>query len=89
MSTTLTTRTPVATNPQLPTTRTTKTPVATKTTKTSAKKRKQNHFKMAITELRNIPKKLNKIDSAEISDNDAFGQCVVAALNKLSPRQAI
>lgn len=86
MSTTPMTTTLVAGNPQKPTTPTTKTPVVTKT---SAKKRKLHHFTTAITELRNIQTDLSKMDSAEMSDNDAFGQYVIAALNKLSPRQAI
>lgn len=65
---------------------TAKTPVDTKT---SVKKRKLNHFTTAITELDYIHSDLNKMDSAEISENDAFGQYVIAVLNKLSPRQAI
>ncbi|CAI6372048.1 unnamed protein product [Macrosiphum euphorbiae] len=86
MSTTPMTTTVVAGNPQVNITPTAKTPVVTKT---SAKKRKLHHFTTAITELRNIQNDLNKMDSTEISDNDAFGQYVIAALNKLSPRQAI
>lgn len=86
MSTTPMTTTVVAGNPQVPTTPTAKTPVVIKT---SAKKRKLHHFTTAITELRNIQNDLNKMDSTEISDNDAFGQYVIASLNKLSPRQAI
>lgn len=77
MSTTPMTITQVAGNPQEPTTPTAKTPVVTKT---SAKKRQLHHFTTAITELRNIQTDLNKMDSTEISDNDAFGQYVIAVL---------
>ncbi|KAL4113585.1 hypothetical protein QTP88_017191 [Uroleucon formosanum] len=58
-------------------------------TTTSAKNRKLHHFTTAITELHDIQNDLNKMDSTEISDNEAFGQYIIAALNKLSPRQVI